>query len=87
MPRCASSVTSFSTLSNSVTNISPKVRGSTKRNWPPCVNVMTTWVCFAIGVARALGPEQLARHAEVDHEHVVAVEAQQQVLARAARPR
>src|SRR4051812_2821688 len=49
MPRCASSVTCFSTLSTSVTNISPNVRGSTKRSWPPCVNVITTWVCFAIG--------------------------------------
>src|SRR4051794_1430686 len=34
--------------SSSVTNISPKVRGSTKRSCPPWVKVMTTWVCFAI---------------------------------------
>ena len=31
-------------------------------------------------LARALGPQQLTRHAEVDHQHVVAVELQQQVL-------
>ena len=30
----------------SSTNISPNVRGSTKRNSPPCVNVITTCVCF-----------------------------------------
>src|SRR6266511_1626555 len=46
MPRCASSDTSFSTVSSSVTNISPNVRGSMKRSWPPCVNVITTCVCF-----------------------------------------
>src|SRR3954468_12960099 len=34
--------------SSSVTNISPKVRGSMKRSCPPWVKVMTTWVCFAI---------------------------------------
>src|SRR4249919_2875893 len=34
--------------SSSVTNISPNVRGSMKRSWPPWVNVITTWVCLAI---------------------------------------
>src|SRR5690242_5230429 len=61
MPRCASSVTSFSTLSASVMNISPKVRGSTKRSCPPWVNVMTTCVCFAIAsrelLARSSWPD------------------------------
>src|SRR5262245_18995479 len=49
MPRCASSVTCRSTLSTSVTNISPNVRGSMKRSWPPWVNVITTWVCLSVG--------------------------------------
>src|SRR5829696_3480849 len=53
MPRCASSVTSFSMVSASVTNISPNVRGSTKRSCPPCVKLITTWVCFAV-VSREL---------------------------------
>ena len=35
--------------SGAVTNISPKVRGSTKRSWPPWVKVITTWVCLIIG--------------------------------------
>src|SRR5262245_588742 len=48
MPRCESSVTSFSTPSSSVTNISPNVRGSMKRSCLPCVNVITTWVCFVM---------------------------------------
>ena len=72
---------------DSVTNISPNVRGSTKRSWPPCVNVITTCVCFAVVVARRLGPQQLARHAEVDHEHVVTVEAAAGGTSRAVRRR
>ena len=64
-----------------VTNSSPNVRGSTKRSWPPWVKVITTWVCLASGVLGALGPQQLAAHAQVDDEDVAAVEAEEQVLA------
>ena len=46
--RATSSVSS----SGVATNISPNVRGSTKRSWPPWVKVMTTWVCL---VDRVLG--------------------------------
>src|SRR5581483_10246506 len=46
MPSDASSGTSFVNSSGAVMNTSPNVRGSTKRNCPPCVNVMTTCVCL-----------------------------------------
>src|SRR5438067_2276780 len=46
-PRWRSSGTSCSSSSGVVTNISPKVRGSTKRSWPPWVKVMITWVCLS----------------------------------------
>src|SRR5579863_3641348 len=52
-PRCASSGTWEVSSSVVVTNISPKVRGSTKRSWPPWVKVMITWVCLSTG---SLGP-------------------------------
>ena len=37
-------------------------------------------------VTRALRPDELARHAQVDHEHVVTVEAEQEVLAATLDP-
>src|SRR5438552_15381885 len=46
-PRWRSSGTSCSSSSGVVTNISPKVRGSMKRSWPPWVKVMITWVCLS----------------------------------------
>src|SRR5690349_3395182 len=49
MPSSASSGTSAVSSSGVVTNISPNVRGSTKRSWPAWVKAMTTWVCLAIG--------------------------------------
>ncbi len=52
-PRWASSGTCAVSSSVVVTNISPKVRGSTKRSWPPWVKVMITWVCWSRG---SLGP-------------------------------
>ena len=74
--RATSSVSS----SGVVTNISPNVRGSTKRSWPPWVKVMTTWVCLSTGSLVA-APQELAAHAQVDHQHVAGVELEQQVLA------
>src|SRR3954452_12320799 len=47
-PSSASSGASAVSSSGAVTNSSPNVRGSTKRSCPPCVNVMTTWVCLGI---------------------------------------
>src|ERR687891_19710 len=41
---CWSSLT-LPISSTPLTNISPNVRGSTKRRSPPCWKVMTTWVC------------------------------------------
>ena len=40
----------------------------------------TTWVCLATG-SLGVGPQQLAAHAQVDDQHVAAVELEQQVLA------
>ena len=45
-PRCASSSTCSSSSSYFVTNISPNVRGSTKRINPPWVKWITTCVCL-----------------------------------------
>src|SRR5262245_3143663 len=49
IPRSESSGTSLVSSSGTVTNSSPNVRGSTKRSWPPWVNVITTCVCFGAG--------------------------------------
>src|SRR5579872_1470922 len=48
-PRWASSGTCAVSWSAAVTNISPKVLGSTNRSWPPWVKVITTWVCLSSG--------------------------------------
>src|SRR3954469_13245914 len=61
MPRWASSSTASSIPSYGVTNISPNVRGSTKRSCPPCVKVIVTWVCFGMAsrddLARSSWPD------------------------------
>src|SRR3954465_11639467 len=94
-PRWASSSTWASMPSSSATNISPNVRGSMNRSWPPWVKVMTTWVCLAIAslvpAARRSWPDiprgitstspPLAPHPGGDPQPLPAVELDEQVLA------
>ena len=82
MPRWASSGSSTSTWSGSNTTTSPNVRGSTNRSSSAgvAVEVSTTWVCGG-RCAPAGATQQLAAHAQVDHQRVAGVEREQQVLA------